>query len=144
MQTRTVLAGLGWALLGLVGLLLLPAPPWMRLEAQAPGSVRTGAITADEGTVLLDTSTAGAAAIQLTGTWVATVEFEGSVDGGTFVALNLIPSNSATAASSATATGAWNANIGGYRLVRARASAFTSGTIEVTLSSAGSGGKGGG
>lgn len=111
------------------------------VEAQAPGSFQSGRITVADGVVSIDTSTAGAAALQLTGTWSATVAFEGSVDGGTFVALNMVPSNSATAASSATGNGVWSANIGGYRIVRARASAYTSGTVQVWLSSAGSGGK---
>lgn len=100
-----------------------------------------GEIDAAADAVALDVSGAGAVGIQLTGTWTGTIEFEGSVDGGTFVALNMIPSNSATAATSATGNGAWSANCGGYRRVRARASAWTSGTAVVTLSSAVSGGK---
>lgn len=132
---------------GTIRLVAVLAIVWMvstsasRVQAQTPGSVSTGTIAAAQGELRLDTSNAGAAAVQLTGTWAGTIAFEGSVDGGTFVSLNMVPSNSATAATSATATGAWSANIGGYRQVRARASAWTSGTATVTLSSAGSGGK---
>lgn len=131
------------ALVYLLGLMSSATPP---VTAQVGGGPQSGTITASGGFVALDTSQAGAVGIQLTGTWTATVAFEGSVDGGTFVALSVIPAASATAeasadVTSATATGAWSANIGGFRLVRARASAYTSGTIVVTLSGAESGGK---
>lgn len=85
---------------------------------------------------LLDVRGLGAVGVQLTGTWAGTVTFEASIDGQTFVALNMVPSNSATAASTSTGTGAWTANVAGFLLFRARCSAFTSGTIEVWLQGA--------
>ena len=100
-----------------------------------------GELDAAEDLVTIEVRGAGAVGLQLTGTWVGTVSFEGSLDGGTFVAINLVPSNSATAATSATANGAWSGNCGGYSVVRARMSAYTSGTAVVTLQTAGSGGK---
>lgn len=75
----------------------------------------------------------GAVGLQFTGTWAGTVSFEATMDGLTWVALNMVPSNSATAASSATANGAWTANIGGFDSVRARFSTDTSGTVTATL-----------
>lgn len=71
----------------------------------------------------------GGVGIQLTGTWSGTVSFEASIDGATYVALNMVPSNSATPASSATANGAWTANVAGFTTVRARFSTATSGTV---------------
>ena len=103
-------------------------------------SVR-GVIDADEEVVSIDVRGAGAVGLQLAGTFVGTIEFEGCIEDGSFVALNMVPSNSATAATSATATGAWSANCGGYSSVRARASAWTSGEARVTLQTAASGGK---
>ena len=105
-----------------------------------------GRIAAAQDFVAIDVAGQGAAGVQLTGTWTGTIQFEGSVDGGTFVSLSLIPSSSATGeaaadVTSATANGAFSANIGGYSLVRARASAWTSGTAVVTMVTAGSGGK---
>ena len=82
----------------------------------------------------------GAVGLQLSGTFTLTVQFEASVDGETFVALNMLPSNSATAASSATAAGAWRANVAGYRLVQARVSAYTSGSASATFLAANTGG----
>lgn len=103
-------------------------------------SVR-GVIDADEEVVTIDVRGAGAAGLQLAGTFVGTIQFEACIEEGTFVALNMVPSNSATAVTSATAVGAWSANCGGYSTVRARASAWTSGTARVTLQTAASGGK---
>lgn len=85
---------------------------------------------------LIDVRGLGAVGLQLTGTWAATVSFEASIDGQTWVALNMVPSNSATAASSATANGAWTANVAGFLLVRARCSAYTSGTVIAWLQGA--------
>ena len=100
-----------------------------------------GEIDADEEVVTLDISGAGAVGAQLAGTFVGTLQFEACIENGTFVALNMVPSNSATAATSATTTGAWSGNCGGYRTFRVRASEWTSGTARVTISSAVSGGK---
>ena len=82
----------------------------------------------------------GAVGLQLSGTFTLTAQFEASVDGETFVALNMLPSNSATAASSATSAGAWRANVAGYRLVQARVSAYTSGSANATFLAASTGG----
>ena len=73
--------------------------------------------------------------LQLTGTWSGTVSFEALVDGeaNTWVAFNMVPSNSATAASTATGNGAWSANCAGYEAVRARFSTATSGTVRALL-----------
>lgn len=105
-----------------------------------------GEIDADEEVVTLDISGAGAVAVQLAGTFTGTLQFEASVDGGTFVALSMIPSSSASGeaaadVTSATAAGAWSGSCGGYRIFRVRASDWTSGTARVAIGSAASGGK---
>ena len=74
-----------------------------------------------------------AVGLQLTGTWAGTVSFEATVEGLTWVAFNMVPAASATAASSATANGAWSANCGGYDAVRARFSTATSGTVRAFM-----------
>ena len=79
-------------------------------------------------------ATYGGATFTLNGTWSATVQFEASGDGGvTWVALNATPSNSSTAASSSTSSGAWQANVSAYTIVRIRVSAYTSGTVVATI-----------
>ena len=98
-------------------------------------------IFAANGEVLIfDVRGLGAVGLQLSGTFTLTVQFEATVDGETFVGLNMLPSNSATAVSSTTAAGAWRANVAGYRLVRARVSAFTSGSANATFLAASTGG----
>lgn len=72
-------------------------------------------------------------AVQLSGTFVGTVTFEGTIDGANWTALNLVPSNSATAASTATTTGIWMGNCAGLDAVRARLSAYTSGSVNAYL-----------
>lgn len=100
-----------------------------------------GIIDADEERVSIDVRGAGAVGLQLAGTFTGTIQFEACIEDGTFVALNMVPSNSATAATSATAAGAWSANCGGYTTIRARASEWTSGEARVTLQIAANGGK---
>lgn len=99
----------------------------------APTRLGPRFMNAAEEVIQMNTRGLGAIAIQLTGTWAGTVTFEGTIDGVSWVALNLVPTNSATAASTATATGVWMGNIAGLEAVRARVSAYTSGTVEAFM-----------
>lgn len=72
-------------------------------------------------------------AIQLSGTWVGTVQFEGSVDGGNFIGIFSIPMNNINSTSMATANSIYQINVAGLKKVRARVSAYTSGTIIVHM-----------
>lgn len=82
------------------------------------------------------------------GSWTA--QFEATGDGGTtWVSLNVLPSNSTTAVTSATGSGTWQANVAGYTSVRVRLSAYSSGAaivsiIPSTASARSNGGGGGG
>lgn len=74
------------------------------------------------------------AAFQVTGITTATITWEATVDGTNYVAVSVIDLNSATRAraTTATANGLYLLDgIGGLVLVRARISAYTSGTITV-------------
>lgn len=126
----------------LVAALLLMALPAMAQNplALTAGSA-TGALTATNASC---TSTAcvmlpinalvGSVAAQITGTFVGTVTFEATVDGTNYVAIAVIPVGATrTLTTTATAAGMWQLNASGYAAVRARCSAFTSGTINVTL-----------
>lgn len=124
--------------------------------ASAQDQIATGNITsttcAGTGCVSLNVAGAGTGALQLSGTWVATAQFEGSVDGTNFTSLQAFPLSSSTSATSAAANGVWVFSAAGLSKVRVRASAYTSGTAVVTLrashgtalSPAGTGGGGGG
>jgi hypothetical protein len=100
-----------------------------------------GSLTSASPSLSAGVSNSGGIGLQLTGTWTGTVSFEASIDGLTFVALNLVPSNSATAASSATSNGCWTGNVAGFAVVRARFSTATSGTVGVTLLNADAAGR---
>jgi hypothetical protein len=76
----------------------------------------------------------GAVGVQITGTFVGTVSFEGSVDGVTWVGMAVVPLGTAgVRVLSATGTGVWQANVAGLTSMRARCSAYTSGTAVVTM-----------
>jgi hypothetical protein len=75
----------------------------------------------------------GQMGIQLSGTFSARVEFVGSIDGTTFVALDAIPRPQASAVQEATAGGLWVADISGLRYFQLRVSAYVSGSVVCKL-----------
>ena len=83
--------------------------------------------------LLLDVRGLGGVALQLSGTFTLTVQFEATVDGQTWVSLRMLPSSSVSGATSSTSAGAWSANVAGFKLIRARVSAYTSGSADVTF-----------
>lgn len=75
-------------------------------------------------------------ALQLTGTWTATVTFEVSVDGTNWVSLAMLATTqtaNATRVATATAVGTFVADVTPYKYFRAHCTAFTSGTIVVAI-----------
>jgi hypothetical protein len=88
-------------------------------------------------------------AFTVSGTFSATVNFEGTEDNSNWSAIEVTPFNSTSPATTATATGSFIASCAGMQSVRARISGYASGNVTVTahavpLSSGGSGGGGGG
>jgi hypothetical protein len=65
-------------------------------------------------------------AVDIRGTFTATVQFEGTVDGTNWVAVTGYPSGGGTGVTSATTTGAWFFPVAGFRNFRVRCSAYTS------------------
>lgn len=92
-----------------------------------------GSIAADEGTVQISTIGASNFSVQISGTFSATLQLEGTVDGKNWAAIYGTPPNSVTPASSTTAAGLWIGNCAGMLAVRVRASAFSSGPALVAL-----------
>jgi hypothetical protein len=78
----------------------------------------------------------GSVGWQITGTFVGTVTFEGSVDGINFTGVGVFPpvtsGSSRVYQATATAPGVFIQPVVGMATVRARCSAYTSGTIVVT------------
>jgi hypothetical protein len=98
----------------------------------ASAQEKAGDITALNGVVFLSTPATGNGTFQITGSFTGTIGFEASLDGSNFTALNAFPTNSTTAATSATGTGIWTYS-GAYKVVRARATAWTSGTATIRI-----------
>lgn len=84
--------------------------------------------------VLALSPAAASSVISLTGTWSATVQFETSPDFGlTWAAISGTPLAGGAAVSSTTANGIWIFNVSSFTMIRARVSAFTSGTVAVNI-----------
>lgn len=77
----------------------------------------------------LDTSNLGGASIQLSGTFTATVTFEGTTDGSNWVAVLATNRTSGSAATTATGAGIFFIAAQGLVKVRARVSAYTDGEV---------------
>ncbi len=72
--------------------------------------------------------------IEVTGTFVATLQFEGTMEGSVWSSVRAFVAGSTPAAvTSTTTTGRWYAHIAGLSLFRVRVSAYTSGTASVRL-----------
>lgn len=68
------------------------------------------------------------------GTFVATMVVEGSVDGANYITLPILNLNRTTSivrAASVTTAGSYAVRIGGYRVARIRLSAYTSGSVSI-------------
>lgn len=112
--------------------------------AQAQNLVASGSLTAaaascvQSGTgctiLAISSGSTGSAVVNLAGTWAATSQFEASADSGTtWVAINGTPIAGSTAVTNSTANGTWGFNVGGLTHIRVRLSAFTSGSVSVTI-----------
>mgnify|MGYP003645769116 CR=1 FL=1 len=78
---------------------------------------------------------ANTVSVYVSGTWVATLQFEASVDGTNYFSVNALPIAAGIITTSSTANGQWQADVSGYANFRVRASAYTSGTVAVSIRS---------
>ena len=95
----------------------------------------TGCATASSCLVLNLGIKDSTSSIQLGGTFTATVTFEATAGGGVWASINGTPWAGGSAVSTATAAGGWSFDVSGKSSIRARVSAYTSGTVLVTLTS---------
>ena len=73
--------------------------------------------------------------LQVQGITTATITFEATIDGTNWVPVAAMTrADNSTMATTATADGIYQVSVGGLRQVRARISAWTTGTITVTAS----------
>lgn len=74
-----------------------------------------------------------AVGVQVSGTFSATLAFEASIDGSTFVSVSARNLTSGAVATTTTATGAFVIHAPAAQVIRVRCSAYTSGTATLTL-----------
>jgi len=77
----------------------------------------------------------GGAAVAISGTYSATNQFEGTVDGSNWAAITGVPLTVGTGVTSTTGTGSWQFSTSGLIGIRVRTSAFTSGAANITIQS---------
>lgn len=92
-----------------------------------------GTLAANGNIFLLDVRELDTLGIQVTGAMTATLQFEGTIDGINWFALNAVPKDSSTPVTSATAAGVWFANVGALLAARVRCSAYTSGSPTIGM-----------
>lgn len=124
----------------LVVLLLVLAVPGVAAAQPGPiirSVVMQNAATATGNGTSLDTSQASIAILQTTISGTATVTFEASVDGTTWSGLYCAllaatnPVTGVTNVGTSTASNMYRCNVAGIPIIRARVSAYTSGTVTV-------------
>jgi len=91
-----------------------------------------GSLAAVGDAVTLNVAGLSGIGFQITGTWVATIQFKGSVNGVDFVSLSAVPISSSTAVTSATSNGIWQAPAV-LKAVQLVVSAWTSGAAVVSV-----------
>jgi hypothetical protein len=97
-----------------------------------PTVTGTGSFTALDEAVTLTLAGAANAAWQVTGTFSATVTFEATTNGSNWVAIWAYQAGSDAIVQGTTTTGIFRNSTAGFASVRARCSAYASGTVEVT------------
>lgn len=97
----------------------------------------TGNISAANAEVVIPVDGCSTVALDLRGTFSLTIELAGTIDGTNYTPIPVRPVNVASvayvAAVTGAASGAWVGKCAGYRSVRARCTAWTSGTAATTL-----------
>ena len=107
--------------------------------ANAIGSVSSvdttasGSITAISQNVALALNGKSGAAIQITGTWVGTLQFEGTLNGTDWVAVNGVFAGTSTPGTTITANGLVRLTPSGLAQLRIISTAWTSGTATITM-----------
>lgn len=118
---------------------LLLALATLGLQAQTATKITPpvgrATIVTNGDTVAMDVLPYATIAVQVTGTWTGTLQTECTVDGGTYTALRMTPTDTTTVVTSVTANGLWTVPVAGCQTARVRATATVTGVAQVTMSS---------
>lgn len=112
-----------------------PGPAYASVSASLTSTTCPGS-----GCASLNTSSYATLAIQLSGTWTGTANFEATVNGTDYQSLSCTPSSGSTAVTTATDNDLWFCTVTGARNVRVRLSGSPTGTLRVAAQSATGGG----
>lgn len=112
-----------------VALLLSAAP----VQAQQNDATTSGNLTAPAQAVMLDLNAFGTTAVQVTGTWTGTLQFEATVDGTTYFSVQALQMSTQTPVTSTTSNDSFLIATAGFSRVRVRASSLASGTAVVNM-----------
>lgn len=94
----------------------------------------TGTFTANGQELVLDLNGHGTVSVQLTGTWVATVQFSATVNGTDYFPIpNVLRVSTQTVVTSSTANDTFIIASAAFQKVKAHTTAFTSGTVGVAM-----------
>jgi hypothetical protein len=104
-------------------------------EALSPLADRqyTGTIAAASGVQNISTSGCASCGVAVTGTWVGTLTFQGSIDNITFFTIPAINVSTNAQATTTTANGNFLVSCGGYNTVQVTMTAYTSGTATINF-----------
>lgn len=97
----------------------------------------SGSLAALNATVALTLNGQSAATVQVTGTWVGTLQFEGTLDGTTWIPINAIAASTSAPQPTTTVNGLYRITPAGLATFRVNATAYTSGTAVITMRASG-------
>lgn len=109
----------------------------LAVNVQAVDQVKTGSLTSITcpGTGCAQLAIAngvGTVSVEISGTFVATAQLEAAIT-TTFFPIDAYPVGGGVKVSAATAPGRWTIAAASFRVIRVRVSAFTSGSVDVTI-----------
>lgn len=93
----------------------------------------TGSLGSLNSTTSQDVAGRGSASVNISGTWVGTVTFQGSNDGSTFFTITGIDQSDQSFDQTTTANGTWTFNVAGLTKLQIKMTAYTSGTASVAV-----------
>lgn len=106
----------------------------MAYQPAIPDNIFVGALAALNATASLPIAGGySATVVQLAGTWVGTITFEGTLDGTNWSPINGILSSTAGPSSTATTNGIYRLTPGGLSQIRANMTAYTSGSATINM-----------
>ena len=92
-----------------------------------------GTLAAAAQTVALSLNGQSAGTASITGTWVGTITFEGTIDGTNYFSINAVSASTSAPQTTTIANGLYRITPGGLTQIRVNMSSFTSGTASIKL-----------